>query len=82
MPQEEVLFELRSAAINESDCVQQIDASHKLEFVRSMGADHAIDYALVDFTETAERYDLIIDVRAIGRCLTSSDPYGRMESIR
>jgi NADPH:quinone reductase-like Zn-dependent oxidoreductase len=41
--------------------VTGIDASHKLNVVRSLGADHAIDYLQEDFTKTGERYDLIID---------------------
>jgi NADPH:quinone reductase-like Zn-dependent oxidoreductase len=41
--------------------VTGVDASHKLNFVRSVGADHVIDYTQEDFTKTAERYDLIID---------------------
>ena len=38
-----------------------VDASHKLQVVRSVGADHVIDYKQEDFTTTGERYDLIID---------------------
>ena len=38
-----------------------VDASHKLDVVRSLGADHVIDYTREDFTESAENYDLIID---------------------
>jgi NADPH:quinone reductase-like Zn-dependent oxidoreductase len=41
--------------------VTGVDASHKLSVVRSLGADHVIDYTQVDFTKTGKRYDLIID---------------------
>jgi NADPH:quinone reductase-like Zn-dependent oxidoreductase len=41
--------------------VTGVDASHKLDVVRSVGADHVIDYTIEDFTKTGERYDLIID---------------------
>ena len=41
--------------------VTGVDTSHKLDVVRSVGADHAIDYAQEDFTKSGERYDLIID---------------------
>ena len=32
--------------------------------VRSIGADHVIDYTQEDFTQKGQRYDLIIDVAA------------------
>ena len=41
--------------------VTGVDASHKLNVIRLVGADHAIDYAQEDFTKTGERYGLIID---------------------
>lgn len=41
--------------------VTGVDASHKLNVVRSVGADHVIYYTQEDFTKTGERYDLIID---------------------
>ncbi len=33
----------------------------KIEFVRALGADHALDYRAVDYTQTSERYDWILD---------------------
>lgn len=33
----------------------------KVEFVRSLGADHVIDYTATDYTATGARYDWIID---------------------
>jgi len=41
--------------------VTGVDASHKLDALRSLGADHAIDYTQTDFTKTGERYDLVVD---------------------
>jgi NADPH:quinone reductase-like Zn-dependent oxidoreductase len=41
--------------------VTGVDASHKLNVVRSLGADYVIDYTQEDFTKTGKRYDLIID---------------------
>jgi len=37
------------------------DAAHKQAAMRSVGADHVLDYAAVDFTNTGERYDRIVD---------------------
>jgi NADPH:quinone reductase-like Zn-dependent oxidoreductase len=34
----------------------------KIDFVRSLGADHVIDYTQVDYSRTSERYEWILDV--------------------
>ena len=39
-----------------------VDRPEKLDMLRSLGADHVIDYAKEDFTRNGQRYDLIIDV--------------------
>ena len=33
----------------------------KVDFVRSLGADHVLDYTEVDYTRTGEKYDWIVD---------------------
>ncbi len=42
--------------------VTAVDNTGKLDFLRSLGADHVIDYTREDFTKTKNQYDLIIDV--------------------
>ena len=42
--------------------VTGVCSSRNLEMVRSIGADHVIDYREENFTETGNRYDLILDM--------------------
>jgi NADPH:quinone reductase-like Zn-dependent oxidoreductase len=44
--------------------VTAVDSGPKLEFLRSIGADHVIDYTSQDFTRGGERYDLIVSIPA------------------
>jgi NADPH:quinone reductase-like Zn-dependent oxidoreductase len=41
--------------------VTAVCSAGKMEFVRSLGADHVLDYAAVDYTKTGERFDWILD---------------------
>jgi NADPH:quinone reductase-like Zn-dependent oxidoreductase len=44
--------------------VTGVDNTGKLDFMRSVGADHVIDYTQEDFTKNGEQYDLILDIVA------------------
>jgi len=44
--------------------VTAVDNTEKLDFMRSLGADHVIDYTKKDFTKNGQQYDLILDVIA------------------
>ncbi|HZY40379.1 MAG TPA: zinc-binding dehydrogenase [Anaerolineae bacterium] len=41
--------------------VTGVDNTGKLDFMRSLGADHVIDYTREDFTQNGKQYDLILD---------------------
>jgi NADPH:quinone reductase-like Zn-dependent oxidoreductase len=48
--------------------------------VRSIGADHVIDYTRQDFTESGQRYDLIFDTymnHSLSACIRVLSPKGR-----
>ncbi|WP_148929819.1 NAD(P)-dependent alcohol dehydrogenase [Paenibacillus methanolicus] len=61
--------------------VTSVDKPGKLETLRDLGADHAVDYTQEDFTAGGRQYDLILDVvgnrpiRAIKRALRSGGTY-------
>ncbi len=42
--------------------VTGVDDSKKLDMLRSIGADHVIDYTQEDFTKNGQHYDLILDI--------------------
>jgi NADPH:quinone reductase-like Zn-dependent oxidoreductase len=44
--------------------VTGVDSSRKLDMLRSLGADHVIDYAQQDYTRSGQCYDVILDVIA------------------
>ena len=43
--------------------VTGVDRASKLDIMRSIGFDHAIDYEREDFTKSGRRYDLILDTK-------------------
>ncbi len=47
--------------------VTGVDNAEKLNFMRSLGADHVINYTKEDFTKNGQQYDLILDVVAYHR---------------
>ena len=61
--------------------VTGVASGDKLDFVRSLGADHVIDYQTVDYTKTGETYDWIVAVdahhpiRAVRRALEPNGVY-------
>jgi NADPH:quinone reductase-like Zn-dependent oxidoreductase len=44
--------------------VTGVDNAEKLDFMRSVGADHVIDYRREDFTRNGRTYDLVLDLAA------------------
>jgi NADPH:quinone reductase-like Zn-dependent oxidoreductase len=54
--------------------VTGVDSGKKLEMLRSIGADHVVDYRKEDFTKRGETYDVIFDV--VGK-----SPYSRSIKI-
>jgi NADPH:quinone reductase-like Zn-dependent oxidoreductase len=44
--------------------VTGVDSAEKLDMIRSIGADHVIDYAQEDYTKNGQLYDFILDTVA------------------
>jgi NADPH:quinone reductase-like Zn-dependent oxidoreductase len=60
--------------------VTGVCSSRNLELVRSIGADHVIDYTKTDFTRTAQQYDLIYDAvgnRSVSDLQRALSPNGK-----
>ena len=43
--------------------ITAVDHTVKLDLMRTLGADHVIDYTKEDFTQNGQKYDLIFDVK-------------------
>jgi NADPH:quinone reductase-like Zn-dependent oxidoreductase len=64
--------------------VTGVDSTDKLGFMRSIGADHFIDYTTEDFTKAGQQYDLILDViasRSVFACARALRPNGSYFAI-
>lgn len=55
------LFAIQLAKLYGAE-VTGVDNTGKLDFMRSIGADHVVDYTCEDFTKTGQQYDLILDL--------------------
>jgi NADPH:quinone reductase-like Zn-dependent oxidoreductase len=59
--------------------VTGVDNTSKLDFLRSLGAHHVVDYTREDFTRSGRRYDLILDLiahRSVFACQRALQPNG------
>lgn len=59
--------------------VTAVDSTGKLDMLRSIGADHVVDYTKEDFSKKGETYDVILDTvgkSLYSRCIRSLKPNG------
>jgi NADPH:quinone reductase-like Zn-dependent oxidoreductase len=59
--------------------VTGVCSTRNLELVRSIGAEHVVDYTQEDFAQTEQRYDLVFDVvakRSFSDCRRALSPNG------
>src|SRR5262249_54544616 len=60
--------------------VTGVCSTRNVDLVRSLGADHVIDYTKEDFTKSDQRYDVIIDnvaSRPLSECRSVLTPNGK-----
>jgi len=61
--------------------VTGVCSTTKVDLVHSIGADHVIDYTLDDFTESEERFDVILDIggnSTLSRLRRALTPKGKL----
>jgi NADPH:quinone reductase-like Zn-dependent oxidoreductase len=64
--------------------VTAVDSKGKLDMLRSLGAEHVIDYTQEDFTQSGQRYDMILDVktkRSMADCARALRPNGSYVTV-
>ena len=64
--------------------VTGVCSTTKVDLVRSLGADHVIDYTREDFTQGEQRYDLILDMggnRSLSQLKRALRPGGTLVSV-
>src|SRR5438105_4553955 len=64
--------------------VTGVCSTRNVDMVRSLGADHVIDYTKEDFTKSAERYDVILDNvpnHSLSECRRILNPNGKSVMI-
>jgi NADPH:quinone reductase-like Zn-dependent oxidoreductase len=73
------MYAIQLAKLNGAE-VTGVDNAEKRAFMRSLGADHVIDYTRDDFTSNRRSYDVILDLaahRTASACKGSLRPGGR-----
>ncbi len=61
--------------------VTGVCSTRNVELVRSLGADHVVDYTAEDFTRSNRSYDLVLDVagsRSWSECRRVLNPHGKV----
>jgi NADPH:quinone reductase-like Zn-dependent oxidoreductase len=64
--------------------VTGVCSTRNLDMVRSIGADHVVDYTQEDFTRSEQRYDLILDIvanRSVSDYMRALSPKGRYVAV-